>query len=239
MAQDFSYKFKVDTSFWIGVKDCVPTLLGYLSIGFAAGVVEKTAGLSIAEIALMSLILYAGSAQFILAGMFAVGSPVFSVVFTILFVNIRHLLLSAALAPYFQNGSFWKNMLIGSQLTDETFGVAVNRLTADIPNKRQWMLGLNMTAHVNWIAANLIGAYVGSRIPDPQKYSLDFAMPSMFVGLLVLQMAARKKFAVDTIVAVSSSVVCLGIGSVLSGNLGVITAIILAGCIGMAVEQWK
>ncbi|TGU53280.1 branched-chain amino acid ABC transporter permease, partial [Mesorhizobium sp. M00.F.Ca.ET.186.01.1.1] len=35
-----------------GVKDCIPTLLGYLSIGFAAGVLEKTAGLSIMEIAL-------------------------------------------------------------------------------------------------------------------------------------------------------------------------------------------
>ena len=54
-----------EESFWQGVKDCVPTLLGYLSIGFAAGVVEKTAGLSMMEIALMSLLLYAGSGQFI------------------------------------------------------------------------------------------------------------------------------------------------------------------------------
>ncbi len=49
-------------TFLQGVKDCVPTLLGYWSIGFAAGVVERTAGLSLAEIALLCLLLYAGSA---------------------------------------------------------------------------------------------------------------------------------------------------------------------------------
>lgn len=65
---------KQEDSFLKGVKDCIPTLLGYLSIGLAAGVVQKTAGLSIAEIALISLMLYAGSAQFIAAGMIAVSS---------------------------------------------------------------------------------------------------------------------------------------------------------------------
>src|SRR3954447_19004710 len=98
-------------------------MLGYLSIGFAAGVVEKTAGLSIAEIALLSLLLYAGSAQFILAGMITAGHSVTSMIFSIFMVNLRHILLSAALSPYFRHLSLLKNILIGSLLTDETFGV--------------------------------------------------------------------------------------------------------------------
>ncbi|MGF7047812.1 putative branched-subunit amino acid permease [Paenibacillus sp. DS2015] len=89
-------------SFLQGVKDCVPTLLGYLSIGFAAGVVGNTSGLSIAEIALMSALLYAGSGQFIAAGMIAASSSVSAIIFTIFFINLRHLLLSAALAPQFK-----------------------------------------------------------------------------------------------------------------------------------------
>lgn len=71
-------------SFLQGIKDCIPTLLGYLSIGFAAGVVEKTAGLSLGEIAMISVILYAGSAQFIAAGMIAAGSTAPSIIITIL-----------------------------------------------------------------------------------------------------------------------------------------------------------
>ncbi len=74
-----------DDTFIQGVKDCIPTLLGYLSIGFAAGVVEKTAGLSLAEIALLSLLLYAGSAQFIFAGMITASYSVTAMIFTIFF----------------------------------------------------------------------------------------------------------------------------------------------------------
>lgn len=66
-----------DDTFQQGVKDCLPTVFGYLSIGIAAGVIAKTAGFSIIEIAFMSTLIYAGSAQFILAGMYAVGCSCF------------------------------------------------------------------------------------------------------------------------------------------------------------------
>jgi 4-azaleucine resistance transporter AzlC len=222
-----------------GAKDCVPTLLGYLSIGFAAGVVEKTAGLSIAEIALMSLLLYAGSAQFIFAGMFAAGSPMFSIIFTIFFVNIRHLLLSAAVSPFFRNYSVMKNVLIGSQLTDETFGVAINSLTTDRKNNDKWMLGLNITAHVNWIAANIAGAYFGGWITSPESYGLDFALPAMFIGLLVLQVTSRKKVVLDLFVILAAVAIFVGFSFVSSGYVGVIAATILTACIGMVLDKWK
>ncbi len=89
-----------DDTFQQGVKDCLPTVFGYLSIGIAAGVIAKTAGFSIIEIAFMSTLIYAGSAQFILAGMYAAGAPA-SAIILLYFVNLRHLLMSAALAPYF------------------------------------------------------------------------------------------------------------------------------------------
>ena len=72
----------------------------------------------------MSTLIYAGSAQFILAGMYATGAPA-SAIILLYFFNLRHLLMSAALAPYFMKLPLFKNLLIGSQITDETFGVAV------------------------------------------------------------------------------------------------------------------
>lgn len=114
-----------DDTFQQGVKDCLPTVFGYLSIGIAAGVIAKTAGFSIIEIAFMSTLIYAGSAQFILAGMYAAGAPASAIIFTVFFVNLRHLLMSAALTPYFTKIPLFKNLIIGSQITDETFGVAV------------------------------------------------------------------------------------------------------------------
>ncbi|MFF2155412.1 AzlC family ABC transporter permease [Paenibacillus chitinolyticus] len=226
-------------SFFQGVKDCVPTLLGYLSIGFAAGVVEKTAGMSVAEIGLISLLLYAGSAQFIAAGMIAAGTPAVSVIVTLFFVNLRHLLLSAALAPYFSKYTWWKNIATGTLLTDETFGVASSRAAqnGEIPYK--WMLGLNMTAYLNWFAANMAGGLMGERIAHPEKLGLEFALPGMFIGLLILQMAARRKIRTDLAVVVTATAVVVGGSRFLDSGLTVIAAILVAATAGMVIEKWK
>ena len=222
-----------------GSKGLYSYFAGYLSIGFAAGVVEKTSGMSIAEIALISLLLYAGSGQFIAAGMIAASNPVSAIIFTIFFINIRHLLLSAALSPYFRHLSPWKNMTVGALLTDETFGVSINHLQ----NKRQasykWMLGLNITAYLNWIIANIAGGYFGKWIPNPEKYGLDFAMAGMFIGLLVLQILSQKKYFVDILVAVSAVIIVIAVSFFASGSTGVMTAVILATTIGMVIERWR
>lgn len=230
---------KGEESFWKGVKDCVPTLLGYLSIGFAAGVVEKTAGLSIAEIALMSLILYAGSGQFIAAGMIAMSNPISAIIFTIFFVNLRNFLLSAALAPYFRHLSPWKNMVTGSLLTDETFGVAINQLSNKKFASYKWMLGLNITAYLNWVVANIIGGFFGKWIPNPEKFGLDFALPAMFIGLLIIQITGQKRFFVDIMVAVSAIIIVIGVSFLFSGSVGIIVATVLGSTIGVMIEKWK
>ncbi|WP_152397117.1 AzlC family ABC transporter permease [Paenibacillus guangzhouensis] len=222
-----------------GVKDCIPTLLGYLSIGFAAGVLEKTAGLSNLEIILLSVLVYAGSAQFIAAGMIAVGTSATAIIITIFFVNLRHILLSAALSPYFRHLTPLKNMLIGSLLTDETFGVAINEAAQRNRIHEKWMHGLNLTAYLNWIFANIAGAYFGQWISDPAKFGLDFALPAMFIGLLILAIISRKKVKLDVIVAICAVVIAVSIAVVYPGNVGVIVATIVASTIGMVIEKWK
>ncbi len=222
-----------------GVKDCLPTVLGYLSIGFAAGVIEKTAGLSIAEIALVSLLLYAGSAQFILAGMLLTHSSISAIIFTIFFVNLRHLLMSAALAPYFRHLPPWKNMLIGSQLTDETFGVAIHHTANKTMLNERWMLGLNITAYLNWAIANVAGGFFGQWITNPESFGLDFALPAMFIGLLVLQIIHRKNWMVDLIVALSAIGLVVGSSYLFSGSGAILIATILSATIGVIIEKWK
>lgn len=228
-----------EDTFIRGVKDCVPTLLGYLSIGFAAGVVEKTAGLSIAEIALMSLLLYAGSAQFIAAGMMASSSSIFTIIITIFFVNLRHLLLSAALSPYFRHLTPFKNMLVGSLLTDETFGVAISKTASKKNISDKWMHGLNITAYLNWFVANMAGAFFGQWISNPEHLGLNFALPAMFIGLLILAMLNRSKIVTDVIVAVCAVVIAVGVSMLTSNSLGVIVATVIASTIGMVIDKWK
>ncbi|WP_019121756.1 AzlC family ABC transporter permease [Brevibacillus massiliensis] len=233
------HRVRSDESFMQGVKDCLPTVLGYLSIGFAAGVVEKTSGMSLAEIVLMSLLLYAGSAQFIAAGMMVAGNPATAIIFTVFFVNLRHLLMSAAIAPYFRHLPFWKNVSIGALLTDETFGVAATRLSRKSKGSYQWMSGLNLTGYINWLIANVAGGIFGQWITAPEKFGLDFALPAMFIGLFMLQLIERSKYGVDLLVAISAVVMAVAGTVYVSESAGVLIAIIIAASIGVWVEKWK
>ncbi|REK56556.1 MAG: branched-chain amino acid ABC transporter permease [Thermobacillus sp.] len=224
-------------SFRQGVTDCVPTLLGYLSIGFAAGVIEATAGMSLLEIGLLSLFLYAGSAQFITAGMVMAGAPVASIVVTVFFVNLRHLLLSAALAPNFATYSPLRNFLIGAQLTDETFGVAAGKLNGGERHADRWMFGLNVTAHANWIIANLLGALIGGWIADPERYGLHYALPAMFIGLAAMIVTQRKQYKRDLLV-----IACAAGGFALAfiwlpGHVAVMAGAVLAAIAGAVTER--
>ncbi|TCS96594.1 AzlC family ABC transporter permease [Hazenella coriacea] len=232
-------RWKGEDHFFQGVKDCLPTVLGYLSIGFAAGVVQATAGLSMMEIALMSTLLYAGSAQFIAAGMFVAGAPLLSIIVTIFIVNLRYLLLSAALAPYFRKMSTLQNIVNGFLLTDETFGVAANRLSKRNEASYSWMLGLNITAYLNWLFANLAGAYLGQWIQDPSSFGLDFALPAMFIGLLVLQFVDSPKIVLDFFIAISAIILTILASFMLSKGLDLIVATLLAACLGVVIEKWK
>jgi len=226
-------------TFWGGVRDCIPTLLGYWSIGFAAGVVGETEGLSVLEIGLMSVFLYTGTAQFIVAAMLGSGSTIASIIVTVFFVNLRHLLLSAAVAPYFRQYTAKKNILLGAQLTDETFGVAISRLSLQAEGRDKWMLGLNVTAQVNWVVATLVGAWCGIWLPNPEQFGLQFALPAMFAGLVVQALMQRKQLRTDLVVA-GCTIIYFALAFLwLPSHVAVILAAIAAAITGMVVERWR
>ncbi|HAU33006.1 MAG TPA: branched-chain amino acid ABC transporter permease, partial [Lysinibacillus sp.] len=180
-------------SFIQGVKDCVPTLLGYISIGLAFGVVGSASGLSVLEIALLTILIYAGSAQFIFCALLLTSSPASAIIVTIFVVNLRHLLMSLTLAPHFTHYSMLRNVGFGTLLTDETFGVAVTKQMQTGKLYGKWMDGLNLTAYIFWILSCVTGAFLGQWVANPEQWGLDFALVAMFVALLVLQLSSVGK----------------------------------------------
>jgi 4-azaleucine resistance transporter AzlC len=223
--------------FLAGVRDCLPVVLGYLAIGLAFGVVARTAGLSVLEVTLMSLILYAGSAQFIAVGLIATGAPALATVVTVALVNIRHLLYSAALAPHLHRGSPWKNLLVGLELTDETFALIVGRLGRGRNANHAWLYGINVTAQASWVGATTLGALLGQAVSNVTVLGLDFALPAMFAALLVLQIANRPRLRIAATVAVVGALVAVGGGLVVSGSWAVIAATVVAATLGVALEE--
>uniref|UniRef100_UPI00403F012F AzlC family ABC transporter permease n=1 Tax=Candidatus Enterococcus willemsii TaxID=1857215 RepID=UPI00403F012F len=194
-------------SFFDGVKACIPTVLGYMGIGFAMGVVGKGVGLSVLEILLMSVFIYAGSAQFIICGLLAIAAPTSSIIVTVFLVNLRHFLMSLSVAPAFRKESMLGNIGIGTLLTDESYGVLVNALQNEKQPTLHWMNGLNILAYVSWILATVLGAMLGEFIPNPELFGLDFALVAMFLGLFLFQVEMPLKKRTKQTILVLASVV--------------------------------
>lgn len=229
----------MDNNFRQGVKDCIPTLFAYLSIGFACGVVCKTTGMTFTQIVGMSILIYAGSSQFIVAGMIASTASIPNIIITVFLVNLRHLLMSASIAPYFKNNTLLNNFTVGAFLTDETFALASSHgfLKGNINHK--WMLGINVTAYLNWIFATAVGAAFGNLIPDYRKIGLDFALSAMFIGLLIMSARENKKLK-QTMVIILTSVATLLISCrILSTNTGITLAAIVGALVGMVTSKWR
>ena len=223
-----------------GVKACVPTILGYLGIGFAAGVVEKGVGLPILEIALLSLLVYAGSGQFIICGLLAIGAPVSSIIATVFLVNLRHFLMSLSVTYHFRGRSLLSNIGVGTLLTDESYGVLTTALQEGHSVTSSWMHGLNVAAYLTWLVANLAGGLLGQFIPSPERFGLDFALTAMFLGLWLFQAELPlKKRTRQTVLVLLTVVVSLVIlMRVSTAEIAVIGAT-LCGCLVGAFSERK
>lgn len=193
-----------------GINACIPTILGYLGIGIAAGVVGKNVGLTIVEIALMSVLIYAGGAQFIICGMLAIHSPISAIIFTTFLVNLRHFLMSMSVASYFKKEPLITSIGIGTLLTDESYGVLMTALNNEHRVSSAWTHGLNITAYLAWIFSTILGGLLGTFIPDPYLLGLDFALVAMFAGLFILQVEVPiKRNTKETLIVLAT--VCLSL----------------------------
>lgn len=226
-------------TFYEGFKDCVPTLLGYISIGFAFGVVASASHLSLLEIFLLSFLVYAGSAQFIFCGLYIAGAPMTIIILTTFIVNLRHVLMSLTVAPHFRHYSIRRNIGFGTLLTDETFGVAATAIAQKRKLGGNWMDGLNLTAYITWIISCVVGGVAGEWVPDAEKWGLDYALVAMFVALLVLNLINVGK---TRLMHFLKLIVIMGItlyilSYFLPGHLAVLIATFVVATIGVVTEK--
>ncbi|MFV0528434.1 MAG: AzlC family ABC transporter permease [Lachnospiraceae bacterium] len=189
LAQDKKHgKFDIGyATFGEGIKACLPTVLGYIGIGLAAGVVGRNSGLSTLQIALMSTLIYAGGSQFIICSMLLLSSPLQAIIMTTFLVNLRNFLMSLSASQYFKTYGILPNIGIGTLLTDESYTVLMGAVQRKKHMSLSWMNGLNLTAYLTWILATVVGAMLGGLIPDPYRLGLDYALVGMFAGLFILQ----------------------------------------------------
>ncbi len=234
-----------------GVKRGLPVVLGYLPLGFAFGVLAVKSGITPLLAFIMSITVYAGSGQFIAASMVGMGAPILTIAIANFLINLRYFLMVSSLLQYIKKLSFIKKVFFAAEITDESFAVHyINFKKEDEEHKRKilakeidanseieraselTLFATNLTSHGGWIFGSLLGIVSGELLTDIRPYGLDYALPAMFIALLVPLCFER----IQCIVALLGAlllVLCVSLGF---GKYALIIAAIIAASVGAYLE---
>ena len=218
-----------------GILDSIPVMLGVIPFGITYGIVGLAVGLTPAETLLMSLLVFAGAAQFVSATMFGLGVFDFSlIVFTTLLINLRHLLMGASLSPYLTRLPLVRQAVLAFGMADETYAITMDRVQK-LGYSDNYQLGSNTAGYVTWAVSTFTGIVVGGYLPNPLAWGLDFAMPATFLAMLIPRLANKISLAVCLVAAVIAVAAAL----YLPGKWYIIVACLAASIVGGLLEGDK
>lgn len=224
-----------ESDFWQGVISSGPILLGVIPFGITCGVMGLTAGLTSLETVMMSFLVFAGASQFIAITMLGAEITGWSVIIlTTLLVNLRHMLMGASLAQYMVQQPVARQLLLSFLLTDEAYALTISRIHQD-GYSAAYHLGVSVTLYVTWGLATISGVLVGSYIPDPLAWGLDFAMPATFLVLLLPRITDR----ISLVVCIAAGLIAAAGAVYLPGKWYMIAACLGAVLVGGLMEGAK
>jgi len=217
--------------FLTGVRVAAPITLGVLPFGMVAGVAAVGVGMSALQAVGMSVVVFAGASQLAAIELVGRNAPAAVVVATVLVVNLRLVMYSASIAPYFQRQSAKWKAALSYLLTDQAYAVSLLEFESDDETSRRWYyLGVAVPLWVTWQAATVVGVLLGARLPS--GWHLEFAVPLVFLAVLVPAVTDRATGAA-AVVGGTTAVAANG----LPYNLGLILAAIVGIGAGVAAES--
>ncbi|MBZ6075236.1 AzlC family ABC transporter permease [Microvirga puerhi] len=212
-----------------GLRDIAPAAIAAIPIGLLFGAVAITKGLSPAEVALMSALVFAGGAQFAAIESWVSPAPILALAFGTFLINVRHVLMGASLSP--KIGLSRTEKFVGFFfMTDESWALSERR-ALDRPVTGAYWAAMAVTLYANWVVSTTLGAVLGSFLGDPARFGADFAFTALFIGLVAGFGRSRVTLVTVGVSAAVSALVHHFIGApwhVASGALAGIAAAYLA-----------
>jgi 4-azaleucine resistance transporter AzlC len=205
-----------------------------IGFGFVFGLAARDAGYSPLEASAMSVITFAGAAQFAAVGYVAAGLPWAPIVVLTFFLNARHVLYSASLAPRLRGVPFLHRVAMAHVLTDEAFALAAahfHRLgRVDVPG---YWIGAVLGVFIPWNLATLAGVLLGGAIPEPSAFGLDVVFPAAMAGLAVGLATGRR----ELVAAGAGGVFGVVLSLVGGPAMGIVAGGLLGPLVGMAMPE--
>jgi len=220
--------------FMQGVQDLLPTMIATSVWGFVTGVAMLKSGLTEAMASWMTVLVYAGSAQLTSLPLIESRSPLWLVFVAACVVNIRFVIFSAAMYPFFRHLSWKKRLGLGYLTGDISFVLFMARFGESaqrgIPQHVWYLMGAVVPGWISWQVASIAGIFFGTFIPD--AWSLEFAAVLALLAVLLPLVATRPLFACLVVAGVVAWA-----GQQLPLRLGLLAAVICGVIAGVVVEQ--
>jgi predicted branched-subunit amino acid permease len=215
------------------VVDGLGLIVSAAGFGFVFGLAARTSGhYSVIEAMAMSTIAFGGAAQFAVVGYVASGVAWPAIVVLTALLNARHVLYSAALAPWFRGRPFRERAIAAHLLTDESFALAIAhfRRIGRFDPVGYWYPAI-VTTLIPWNLATFAGAMIGDAIVEPRRLGIDVIFPAAMIGLAVGLVTGRR----EAVTAVGGAAVAVAVSLTMSPTVGIIAGGIVGPAIGLLV----
>jgi len=168
----------------------IPVMCGYIFLGIAFGILLQESGYSAIWALLISLLVYAGSLQFVMVPMLVGCVSPLTMAVTTLFVNCRHIFYGISFVESFKKMKHRLYMIFS--LTDETYSVLCSCKNEDPEETRRdtWFL-ISAINHSYWVIGSVFGAWLGDILPFDFT-GIDFSMTALFIVILIEQVLGKK-----------------------------------------------
>ena len=179
-------------AFKAGQRAILPSLPGSAAWGLISGVAMVKGGLAVPWAIMMSLLVYAGSAQLAALPLIAAGAPLWVIVATGFITNLRFVIYSAALRPYFEDEPLRTRAALGFFMTDFTFTLFMRRAQENaLPERHReaWFAGVCSNNWITWQTCAITGIVAASYVPT--EWGLEFTGTLALVALVGPSLSAR------------------------------------------------
>lgn len=183
----------------------IPVLTGYLVLGTAYGILMGSKGFSPIWSILSSVIIYAGSMQFVTVTLLAAGFDPLGAILMTFAVNARHVFYGVSMLKQYRGLGRIKPYLIFT-LTDETFSIICSAKVTEGVDRKWFYFFISFLDHLYWISGTVIGAVLGSIIHFNTK-GIDFVLTALFIVILINQWKSTKNH-LPAITGIASAILC-------------------------------
>ena len=224
------------SAFLAGLRDQSPGIVGNLPFGMITGAAASAAGIDPWLAMGMSIIVFAGASQLAAISLMAQHAPAAIVVVTVLVVNLRMMMYSAVIAPYFRHTPTARKWLFSYLLTDHAFALITTKFDKLQPPKNfdAYYFGATIAMWWAWQISVAVGVFAGTLVPA--AWSLDFAIPLVFLSLVLPAIHTRSHWAAAISAAVAAAF-CASLPLRLGLIAGAVTGILIGVCFERLAER--